>query len=184
MREADIVCTVTQAREPILLGRWLKPGAHINAVGACSPLARELDSEAVLRSRIYADQREAALRDSGDLAIPLKEGSLDARKICGEVGQVLLGSGALIKNAIGTAALIFLILLCLVPLLKLGIISFLYQGAAAVVQPAADKRIVACISAVGNGTRLLLKLVLYTVILFLVTVAIVCAASNANYYAG
>ncbi len=100
------------------------------------------------------------------------------------VGQVLLGSGALIKNAIGTAALIFLILLCLVPLLKLGIISFLYQGAAAVVQPAADKRIVACISAVGNGTRLLLKLVLYTVILFLVTVAIVCAASNANYYAG
>ncbi|MBC5580320.1 ornithine cyclodeaminase family protein [Anaerofilum sp. BX8] len=91
VREADIVCTVTQAREPILLGRWLKPGAHINAVGACSPLARELDSEAVLRSRIYADQREAALRDSGDLAIPLKEGSLDARKICGEVGQVLLG---------------------------------------------------------------------------------------------
>lgn len=91
----------------------------------------------------------------------------------------LLGSGALIKNAIGTAELIFLILLCLVPVLKLGIISFLYQGAA-VVQPAADKRIVACISAVGNGTRL----VLYTVILFLVTVALVCAASNANYYAG
>ncbi len=95
----------------------------------------------------------------------------------------LLGSGALIKNAIGTAELIFLILLCLVQVLKLGIISFLYQGAA-VVQPAADKRIVACISAVGNGTRLLLKMVLYTVILFLVTVALVCAASNANYYAG
>lgn len=100
------------------------------------------------------------------------------------VGQVILGSGALIQNAIGTAALIFLILLCLVPIIKLGIISLLYQGAAAVVQPAADKRIVACISAVGSGTKLLLKLVLYTLILFLVTVAIICAASNASYYAG
>lgn len=100
------------------------------------------------------------------------------------VGQVLLGSGALIKNGIGTAALIFLLLLCLVPILKLGIVAIMYQGAAAVVQPAADKRIVACISAVASGTKLLLKLVLYTLILFVVTVAIVCAASNANYYAG
>ena len=83
-----------------------------------------------------------------------------------------------------TAALIFLILLCLVPILKLGIVAIMYQGAAAVVQPAADKRIVACISAVASGTKLLLKLVLYTLILFVVTVAIVCAASNANYYAG
>ena len=100
------------------------------------------------------------------------------------MGQVLLGSGALIKNGIGTVALIFLLLLCLVPILKLGIVAIMYQGAAAVVQPAADKRIVACISAVASGTKLLLKLVLYTLILFVVTVAIVCAASNANYYAG
>ncbi|WP_434309288.1 stage III sporulation protein AE [Hominifimenecus sp. rT4P-3] len=100
------------------------------------------------------------------------------------VGQVLLGSGALIKNGIGTAALIFLVILCLMPLLKLGVITLMYQGAAAIVQPAADKRIVACISAVASGTKMLLKLVLYTLILFMVTVAIVCAASNANYYAG
>lgn len=91
VRAADIVCTVTQAREPVLLGRWLKPGAHVNAVGACSPMARELDDEAVLRSCVYADQREAALRDSGDLAIPLKAGTWSAQAICGEVGQVLSG---------------------------------------------------------------------------------------------
>ncbi len=121
--------------------------------------------------------KSAALRKAVS-AIPWVGNGADA------VGQVLLGSGALIKNAIGTAALIFLILLCMVPVLKLALISLLYQGAAAVVQPAADRRIVACISAVGSGTRLLLKLVLYTLVLFLVTVALVCAASNASYYAG
>ena len=54
-------------------------------------MARELDDEAVLRSCVYADQREAALRDSGDLAIPLKAGTWSAQAICGEVGQVLSG---------------------------------------------------------------------------------------------
>lgn len=89
--QADIICTVTQAKEPILQGEWLKPGAHINAVGACAPNARELDTLAVQRSRIYLDQREAALRDGGDLAIPLAEGRLPMENIVGEVGQVLLG---------------------------------------------------------------------------------------------
>ena len=87
----DIVCTVTQAKEPILQGAWLKPGAHINAVGACAGNARELDSAAVCRSRIYLDQREAALRGGGDLAIPLASGELDQDRIIGEVGQVMLG---------------------------------------------------------------------------------------------
>lgn len=89
--QADIICTVTQAKEPILQGEWLKPGAHINAVGACAPNARELDTLAVQRSRIYLDQREAALRDGGDIAIPLAAGELSMENIVGEAGQVLLG---------------------------------------------------------------------------------------------
>jgi len=100
------------------------------------------------------------------------------------VASVLLGSGALIKNGIGMAALVFLVLLCLVPLIKLSIISVLYQGSAAAIQPVSDPRIVACISSVYEGTKLVLKLVLYTLILFVVSVAIICAASNSNYYAG
>lgn len=88
---ADVVCTITQAKTPVLEGAWLKPGAHINAVGACSGQARELDSEAVGRSRIYLDRRDAALRDGGDLAIPLAAGELSMENIVGEVGQVLLG---------------------------------------------------------------------------------------------
>lgn len=91
VEQADIVCTITQAKEPILQGQWLKPGAHINAVGACSGNARELDTQAVQRGRIYLDQREAALRDGGDLAIPLAAGQLSMDSIIGEVGQVLLG---------------------------------------------------------------------------------------------
>lgn len=100
------------------------------------------------------------------------------------VAQVLLGSGAMIKNAIGMAAVLVLVILCLIPVVKLGLVTFLYQGAAAVLQPVADERIAEAVQAVSEGTKLVLQLVLYTLILFIVTLAIICAASNANYYAG
>lgn len=92
VEEADILCTVTQAKEPLIQGEWIKEGAHINAVGACAPTAREVDSRTVCRSAIYLDQRQAALRDGGDLVIPLERGELSLDRIRGEVGQVLLGS--------------------------------------------------------------------------------------------
>lgn len=90
--QADILCTVTQAKEPLVEGEWIKEGAHINAVGACAPTAREVDSRTVCRSAIYLDQRQAALRDGGDLVIPLEKGELSMDNIRGEVGQVLLGT--------------------------------------------------------------------------------------------
>lgn len=89
--QADILCTVTGAREPIVLGEWLKEGVHINAVGACSAAGREYDSGAVKKSRVFADQREAVLRDGGDVAIPIKEGVITEAHVLGEVGEVLLG---------------------------------------------------------------------------------------------
>jgi ornithine cyclodeaminase len=88
---ADLVCTVTSSAEPILLGEWLAPGAHVNAVGACTRNARELDSAAVLRSRLYVDRRESALNESGDFLIPKSEGVLGDEHIQGELGDVLLG---------------------------------------------------------------------------------------------
>ncbi len=94
IRGADLVCTTTAAREPVLLGEWLAPGAHVNAVGSCSPSARELDTAAVARSRLFVDRRESALNEAGDLLIPMAEGAVGAEHIAGELGEVLLGEVA------------------------------------------------------------------------------------------
>jgi ornithine cyclodeaminase len=88
---ADIVCTVTSSREPVLLGDWLAPGAHVNAVGACIPTCRELDTAAVARSRLFVDRRESALHEAGDLLIPKREGAIGDDHILAEIGEVLEG---------------------------------------------------------------------------------------------
>jgi ornithine cyclodeaminase len=89
---ADIICTVTASREPVLLGAWIRSGAHINAVGAALPTARELDTAAVARSLVYVDRRESALAEAGDILIPISEGALAADHIRGEIGGLLMGS--------------------------------------------------------------------------------------------
>ena len=91
VRNADVICTVTAAREPILLGEWLRPGVHVNAVGASIPSARELDTDAVARARLFVDRRESALNEAGDVLIPMKEGSFDAGHIIAEIGELLTG---------------------------------------------------------------------------------------------
>ena len=88
---ADLICTVTAAREPILEGAWLRPGAHINAAGACFASARELDTAAVVRARLIVDRQESTLNESGDFLIPRAEGAIDNDHIAGELGEVLLG---------------------------------------------------------------------------------------------
>ncbi len=88
---ADIICTVTSAKEPILLGPWISPGAHINAVGASNPLARELDTDTVVKSRMFADRRESVLNEAGDFLFPKKEGAVDDSHILGEIGEILVG---------------------------------------------------------------------------------------------
>jgi ornithine cyclodeaminase len=88
---ADIVCTVTSSVGPILSGEWLAPGTHVNAVGACTPKSRELDSNAVLRSRLFVDCRESALNEAGDFLIAKGEGAFGDEHIRGELGEVLLG---------------------------------------------------------------------------------------------
>jgi ornithine cyclodeaminase len=88
---ADLVCTTTASREPVLEGAWLRAGAHINAVGACFAVARELDTAAVVRSRLIVDRRESTLNESGDFLIPRAEGAIGDDHIAGELGDVLLG---------------------------------------------------------------------------------------------
>jgi len=91
VRGADLVCTTTAAREPVLAGRWLAPGAHVNAVGACFAASRELDTEAVARSRLFTDRRDSCLAEAGDFRIPRLEGAIPESHLLGEIGDVFLG---------------------------------------------------------------------------------------------
>ncbi|MEP6730993.1 MAG: ornithine cyclodeaminase family protein [bacterium] len=89
---ADIICTTTSAREPILEGDWIAPGAHVNAVGSSTSTARELDSHAVARAHMYVDRRESALNEAGDFLIPKSEGLIGDDHIRAELGELLLGA--------------------------------------------------------------------------------------------
>ncbi|MCC6241271.1 MAG: ornithine cyclodeaminase family protein [Gemmatimonadaceae bacterium] len=87
---AEIVCTVTASREPVLRGAWLAPGVHINAVGAAQASARELDTDVVQHSRLYVDRRESALNEAGDFLLPRAEGAIDDTHIVAELGEVVV----------------------------------------------------------------------------------------------
>ena len=83
VRGADVIVVATAAQTPVLLGEWLSPGAHINAVGATRPSWRELDDAVLAKSKVYVDSREAALVESGDV---IAVGSVFA-----EIGEVVAG---------------------------------------------------------------------------------------------
>ncbi len=89
--DADIICTVTAAKEPILFGEDIKSGAHINAVGACAKNARELSSSCVKRGAVYCDNTVSAMNEAGDILIPIANGEVTADILKGEVGDVFLG---------------------------------------------------------------------------------------------
>jgi ornithine cyclodeaminase len=88
---ADLICTVTSAREPVLFGEWLMPGVHINAVGSSVAFTRELDTAAMVKSQLFVDRRESTLNEAGDFLFPKKEGAIDDDHIRGELGDVLTG---------------------------------------------------------------------------------------------
>ncbi len=91
VRAADIICTCTSAREPVLQGAWLSNGAHVNAVGSSVAFSRELDTTAVVKSRLFVDKRESTLNEAGDFLFPKKEGAIGDDHIQGEIGDILLG---------------------------------------------------------------------------------------------
>ncbi len=94
------------------------------------------------------------------------------------IGELLLGSGILIKNCVGVAALVILILLGMLPLIKILCLSLFYKLAAVAVEPVADKRIAGCLKGMAEGGILYLKLVVYCLALLLVTIALTTAASG------
>ena len=88
LRDADVVCTCTSAREPILRREWLAPGAHVNAVGSSVPSARELDTDTVAEAMLVVDRRESALNEAGDLLLA----GFGEERIAAELGEVLAGT--------------------------------------------------------------------------------------------
>ena len=88
--DADIICTTTASSTPVLLGDWIKKGAHINAVGACTPNARELDTAAIVNAKLYTDKYESLFNEAGDFIIPKKEEAVNDDHVKGELGEVLL----------------------------------------------------------------------------------------------
>jgi len=90
VRGADVVVIATNSKTPVLRGAWLKPGSHVNAVGACRPDWRELDDEA-MSNVIFVDSREGALKESGDVI-------LSSAKIYAELGEALAGKVPLRAN--------------------------------------------------------------------------------------
>jgi ornithine cyclodeaminase/alanine dehydrogenase-like protein (mu-crystallin family) len=88
---ADIICTTTSSREPLLGATAVREGTHINAVGACQPGARELATDLVTRASIFVDSRESALKEADDVRIPIQEGRMTEAAIVAEIGEVLLG---------------------------------------------------------------------------------------------
>ena len=91
VRESTIVCTTTASNDPVVSGEWLQPGQHINAIGASVRFARELDTEAVVRSKMFVDRRESAENEAGEFIFAQEEGAIDGGHIRGELGDVLIG---------------------------------------------------------------------------------------------
>jgi ornithine cyclodeaminase/alanine dehydrogenase-like protein (mu-crystallin family) len=92
VRDADVVVTATSSPDPVVRREWLKPGVHINAVGAGFPTTRELDSRTVADASLYVDRRESTLNESGDYLLPLQEGLIGPDHIRGEIGELVLGT--------------------------------------------------------------------------------------------
>ncbi len=87
----DIVTTATGSAVPVLKGRWLQPGSHLNLVGAHTATAREVDSDAIVASQVFVDLRASAMNEAGDILIPMREGAVDGDVIAAEIGEVLSG---------------------------------------------------------------------------------------------
>ena len=94
VRGADIVVLVTSSPTPVVQDAWIADGAHVISVGACRPDQREMDPMLVAQSRLFVDSRAAALVESGDVVLGMKEGRFTESHIAGEIGQVVLGRAA------------------------------------------------------------------------------------------
>jgi len=91
---AEIVCTCTSSREPIVRSAWIAPGTHLNAVGSSIPTARELDADLIAGAALFVDRRESTVNESGDYLGAVEEAGIGPEHIRAELGELLVGSAA------------------------------------------------------------------------------------------
>jgi len=92
IENADIICTVTSSKEPVVNADWIAVGTHINAVGSSTPAARELDTATIVNSKLFTDRYESLFNEAGDFLIPKKEKAITDEHVKGEIGEVLLNT--------------------------------------------------------------------------------------------
>ena len=90
-RAADLITCATLSTTPLIKGAWLKPGTHLDLVGAFTPEMRESDDEAVKRATLFCDTRAGALKEGGDLVIPLKAGVITEASVKAELAELARG---------------------------------------------------------------------------------------------
>ena len=90
--QADIICTATNSATPLFPGAWVRPGTHINAVGAYTRTMRELDTVTIQRSRVFVDHHPAAGAEAGDILMPIAEGAVTYAQVIGALGDVINGT--------------------------------------------------------------------------------------------
>lgn len=93
-RESDVICTCTTSPTPLFDGNWLRPGIHLNLVGAFQPETREVDDITVKRARVVVDTYEGALQEAGDLLIPMKNGTIERLHIIADLHEIASGKKA------------------------------------------------------------------------------------------
>ncbi len=91
VRDADVICTATTARKPVFNDSDVRPGTHINAIGAFTPEMQELPPELVARASLVVDQVHAVLEEAGDFIKPIEDGTLDRARVSRELGQLVAG---------------------------------------------------------------------------------------------
>lgn len=91
MREADIISSATLSAEPLVRGKWLKKGAHVDLVGGYTPKMREADDDAIKKARVYVDTRAGATKEAGDIVQPLKSGLLKKEAVRGDLFELCSG---------------------------------------------------------------------------------------------
>ena len=96
----------------------------------------------------------------------------------GSVAETVIGAGILLKNAIGTAGLIVIIIICSVPVIQLLAVTLIYKLSSAALQPISDKRIVECVSASAKSSQMLLQCVLVGAVLFILSITIVAVSTG------
>jgi ornithine cyclodeaminase/alanine dehydrogenase-like protein (mu-crystallin family) len=88
---ADVICTATTSSTPVFAHKDIRPGAHINAIGAYKPGEREIPEATVRAAKVVVDQREACLSEAGDIVIPIQQGLITPEHIHAEIGEIAAG---------------------------------------------------------------------------------------------